>query len=61
VQVGRGEFLQDRLVVWPGTVEVRDHPRAEQPLDQLARRLEPAVAVDRPEQRLERVGEDAVS
>src|SRR5262245_9070781 len=55
-----GELLQDRLVVAvPLPSHVCLHPRREQPLDQRAGDVETEVQIDRTENRLEGVGQDA--
>ena len=56
----RRQLLQRGLEVAVAlAAHVRLHPRTEQALDQLRRDREVAVEVHRPEDRLERVGEDA--
>ena len=53
------QLLQARLrILEVARLRQLRQPAGEQALDHLARRLEPAVQVDRAEQRLERVGED---
>src|SRR3954469_15035520 len=55
----RGQLLQAGLPVERGTLCGRcEHQRVEQPTDHGGRGLEPAVEVDRADQRLHRVGQD---
>src|SRR4051812_31628203 len=56
---GRGEFLQAGLPVQGGALRSRgEHERVEQPADHASGGVEPAVEVDRADQRLHGVGED---